>query len=78
MSEGQQTLGNMDLAAVNALCYEDFVKVFGNVVERCPLITAAVWSRRPFVTFNALEAAIVEFIDALSQSGESYLLHFHT
>lgn len=59
----------MDISAVNALPYEDFVHVFGNVVEKCPLITAAVWSRRPFENLAALEAAINEFIDALPESG---------
>lgn len=61
----------MDIAAVNALSYEDFVDVFGNVVEKCPIITAAAWSKRPFVTLHDLEAAIAEFIDALPHSGES-------
>lgn len=60
----------MDIATVNALTYEDFVNVLGNVVEKCPLIAAAVWSGRPFLTLTALEAAIREFIDALPESGE--------
>lgn len=63
----------MEIATVNCLPYEDFVNIFGNVVEKCPIITAAVWSRRPFVNMSALEAAISEFIDALPESGE---LHF--
>lgn len=61
---------NMDIAAVNALPYEDFVDILGNVVEKCPIITAAVWSGRPFLSLAALEAAISEFIDALPESGE--------
>lgn len=61
---------SMDIAAVNALPYEDFVNILGNVVERCPIITAAVWSRRPFLSFGDLEGAISEFIDALPESGE--------
>ena len=60
----------MDIATVNTLPYEDFVNIFGNVVEKCPIVTAAVWSRRPFVSFTDLEAAISEFIDALPESGE--------
>ncbi|KAI4807044.1 hypothetical protein KUCAC02_017822 [Chaenocephalus aceratus] len=59
---------NMDIAAVNALPYEDFVDILGNVVEKCPIITAAVWSGRPFLSLAALEAAISEFIDALPES----------
>ncbi|KAI3355261.1 hypothetical protein L3Q82_018115 [Scortum barcoo] len=68
---------SMDISAVNALPYEDFVDVFGNVVEKCPLITAAVWSRRPFVNFAALEAAIGEFVDALPESGKEGILRCH-
>lgn len=60
----------MEIAAVNALLYEDFVKIFGNVVEHCPIVTAAVWSMRPFGSLDAFEAAIGDFIDALPESGE--------
>ncbi|XP_022050799.1 2-oxo-4-hydroxy-4-carboxy-5-ureidoimidazoline decarboxylase [Acanthochromis polyacanthus] len=67
----------MDITAVNALPYEDFVNIFGNVVEKCPIITAAVWSRRPFVSLNALEAAISEFIDDLPESGKEGILRCH-
>lgn len=59
----------MDIAAVNDLSYEEFVNIFGNVVEKCPIVAAAVWSARPFPSFPALEAAINEFIDLLPQSG---------
>lgn len=65
---------NMDLSTLNALPYEDFVQIFGNVVEKCPIITAAVWSSRPFAGVSALEAAINEFIDALPESGGTQVL----
>ncbi|XP_044195626.1 2-oxo-4-hydroxy-4-carboxy-5-ureidoimidazoline decarboxylase [Thunnus albacares] len=68
---------NMEIATVNALPYEDFVNIFGNVVEKCPIITAAVWSRRPFVSLGAFEAAISEFIDALPESGKEGILRCH-
>ncbi|KAK7879031.1 hypothetical protein WMY93_030784 [Mugilogobius chulae] len=67
----------MDVAALNALGFEDFVAIFGNVVEKCPLIAAAVWSRRPFDNFPALEAAFSEFIDALPNSGKEGILRCH-
>jgi len=59
----------MDIGAINCLSYEDFVSVFGNVVERCPMIPAAVWSQRPYPSVSALEAAINDFIEALPESG---------
>ncbi|KAF0028106.1 hypothetical protein F2P81_019193 [Scophthalmus maximus] len=67
----------MDIDAVNALPYEDFVDVFGNVVEKCPIVAAAVWSTRPFASLNALEAAVSEFIDALPESGKEGILRCH-
>lgn len=67
----------MDISAVNSLSYEDFVNIFGNVVEKCPIITGAVWSRRPFMSLNALEAAINEFIDDLPESGKEGILRCH-
>lgn len=60
----------MDITALSSLSYEDFLVVFGNVVERCPLITAAVWSKRPFANLSALETAFYDFIDSLPDSGE--------
>lgn len=67
----------MDFPALNSLSYEEFVNIFGNVVEKCPLITAAVWSKRPFANLSALEAAIHEFIDALPESGKEGLIRCH-
>uniref|UniRef100_UPI003AAB3B06 2-oxo-4-hydroxy-4-carboxy-5-ureidoimidazoline decarboxylase n=1 Tax=Centroberyx gerrardi TaxID=166262 RepID=UPI003AAB3B06 len=67
----------MDISAVNALSYEDFVNILGNVVEKCPIITAAVWSRRPFASLAALEATINDFIEALPESGKEGILRCH-
>ncbi|XP_041670272.1 2-oxo-4-hydroxy-4-carboxy-5-ureidoimidazoline decarboxylase [Cheilinus undulatus] len=68
---------NMDISAVNALPYEDFVNIFGNVVEKAPMVAAAVWSRRPFMSVSALETAVSEFIDALPESGKEGILRCH-
>lgn len=67
----------MDVSSVNALSYEEFVEVLGNVVEKCPLVAAAAWSTRPFDTFSDLEAAIGNFIDALPLSGREGILRCH-
>ncbi|XP_077409833.1 2-oxo-4-hydroxy-4-carboxy-5-ureidoimidazoline decarboxylase isoform X2 [Vanacampus margaritifer] len=68
---------NMELSQVNALPYEEFVNVFGNVVEKCPIVAAAVSSQRPFADLDALEAAICDFVDALSDSGKEGILRCH-
>lgn len=64
----------MDISTVNSLSYEDFVDTFGNVVERSPLIVAAIWPYRPFANLSDLEARISELIDSLPESGLSSTL----
>lgn len=59
----------MDITAVNALSYEDFLEIFGNVVEKCPIIPAAIWIHRPFTGLADIEAHISDFIDCLPESG---------
>ncbi|KAM6179033.1 putative 2-oxo-4-hydroxy-4-carboxy-5-ureidoimidazoline decarboxylase [Rhynchocyon petersi] len=67
----------MDLKKVNSMDFGDFVDMFGNVIERCPLIAAAVWSQRPFRDLNDLEKRFSDFIDALPQSGQEGILRCH-
>ncbi|XP_026920409.1 putative 2-oxo-4-hydroxy-4-carboxy-5-ureidoimidazoline decarboxylase isoform X2 [Acinonyx jubatus] len=67
----------MDMEKVNSMDFGEFVDVFGNVVERCPLIAAAVWSQRPFCNSEDLEKHFFAFIDALPQSGQEGILRCH-
>ncbi|EPQ14565.1 2-oxo-4-hydroxy-4-carboxy-5-ureidoimidazoline decarboxylase [Myotis brandtii] len=63
----------MDMEKVNSMDFGEFVDVFGNVIERCPLIAAAVWSQRPFSDLEDLEKHFSAFIDALPQSERASL-----
>ncbi|XP_040476847.1 putative 2-oxo-4-hydroxy-4-carboxy-5-ureidoimidazoline decarboxylase [Ursus maritimus] len=67
----------MDIEKVNSMDFGEFVDVFGNVIERCPLIAAAVWSQRPFSDLEDLEKHLFAFIDALPQSGQEGILRCH-
>ncbi|TSK98433.1 2-oxo-4-hydroxy-4-carboxy-5-ureidoimidazoline decarboxylase [Bagarius yarrelli] len=67
----------MDINAVNALSYEDFLEVFGNVIEKCPIIPAAVWTHRPFSGLEDIEAHISNFINSLPESGKEGILRCH-
>nr|KAF6375730.1 ureidoimidazoline (2-oxo-4-hydroxy-4-carboxy-5-) decarboxylase [Pipistrellus kuhlii] len=67
----------MDMEQVNSMDFGEFVDVFGNVIERCPLIAAAVWSQRPFSGLEDLEKHFSAFIDALPQSGQEGILRCH-
>ncbi|MGH0183671.1 UNVERIFIED_CONTAM: hypothetical protein FKN15_012624 [Acipenser sinensis] len=71
------TVCSMDVQTVNSMTCEEFVCVFGNVVERCPLIAAALWSRRPFSSTLELENGFNEFIDSLSIEGKEGILRCH-
>lgn len=61
----------MDMEKVNSMGFGEFVDVFGNVIEKCPLVAAAVWSRRPFSGSEDLEKHFFDFIDALPRSGKT-------
>ncbi|KAF7461212.1 putative 2-oxo-4-hydroxy-4-carboxy-5-ureidoimidazoline decarboxylase [Marmota monax] len=67
----------MNMEKVNSMDFGEFVDVFGNVIERCPLIAAAVWSQRPFFDLEDLEKHFFAFIDALPQSGQEGILRCH-
>uniref|UniRef100_A0A2K6TS65 2-oxo-4-hydroxy-4-carboxy-5-ureidoimidazoline decarboxylase n=1 Tax=Saimiri boliviensis boliviensis TaxID=39432 RepID=A0A2K6TS65_SAIBB len=67
----------MDIEKVNSMDFGEFVDVFGNVVEKCPLIAAAVWSQRPFLDLEDLQKHFFAFIDALPQSGQEGILRCH-
>ena len=65
----------MDMEKVNSMDFREFVDVFGNVIERCPLIAAAVWFQSPFSDREELERHFSAFIDALPQSGKTSVLY---
>ncbi|XP_053312376.1 putative 2-oxo-4-hydroxy-4-carboxy-5-ureidoimidazoline decarboxylase [Spea bombifrons] len=67
----------MDLNTVNAMSYGHFMDIFGNIIEKCPLITGAVWSKHPFSSFPELENCVYEFIDSLPPSGKEGILRCH-
>ncbi|KAK7810487.1 hypothetical protein U0070_025135 [Myodes glareolus] len=67
----------MDMEKVNSMGFSEFVDVFGNVIEKCPLVAAAVWSQRPFSGSEDLEKHFFDFIDALPRSGQEGILRCH-
>ena len=42
----------LTVSSINELGYREFIVRFGNVVEGNSLCAAAVWSRRPFSSFE--------------------------
>ncbi|CAG7818339.1 unnamed protein product [Allacma fusca] len=62
---------------VNEMKYEEFLQVFGNVVEHCALCAAAIWAHRPFYNVQELHAELCHFIDNLPSIGREGILRLH-
>ena len=59
---------------VNNLEFEDFMEKFGNVIERTPMVTAIVWTYRPFPDFQALHEAFCQFLRSLAAEAKAGML----
>jgi len=62
----------MLITEVYKMRFKEFVKLFGNVIERCPLAAAAVWSDLPVRNLESLQTSIEKFVDQLSSAGEVF------
>ena len=64
----------MLITEANELNFEQFTATFGNVIEHCPIVAAAVWSELPFQDVENLHNSICSFIDKLPLEGIHYYL----
>lgn len=60
----------LSIEEVNALDYDSFNKILGNVIEHCPLCVSAIWKKRPFQSVRHLHQSIATFLDELSEDGK--------
>ena len=58
------------VSAVNSMSYEDYIAVFGNVIEHCSLCAAATWRDRPFTDVDSLHKSFCQFADVLPIGGK--------
>ena len=61
----------LTVSSINELGYREFIVRFGNVVEGNSLCAAAVWSRRPFSSFENFVGSMCQFIDDLPRDGKA-------
>ena len=59
----------LSIIELNSLGYEEFIMEFGNVVEKCPAISGALWDYRPFNSISHLIFSISSIINELPDSG---------
>ncbi|KAI9554590.1 hypothetical protein GHT06_019863 [Daphnia sinensis] len=67
----------LTISQVNELNYEEFIDLFGNVVEHCSICAAAVWRFRPFRDVYHLHQEICSFVDLLPDTGKEGVLRLH-
>ena len=64
------------ISELNSLNFEDFISKIGNVVEHCPVLAAALWKYRPFLSLEDLMNKMKEIIQSLPLSG-TYQVQIH-
>ena len=62
------------MSEVNDFGYEKFVKVFGNVVEKCPVVAATAYEAHPFEDVDELQQCLEEALDLMPERGGYRLL----
>ena len=62
------------MSEVNDFGYETFVKVFGNVVEKCPVVAATAYEAHPFEDVDELQQFLEEALDLMPDRGRYRLL----
>jgi len=60
---------SITIDTMNAMDFDIFVEMFGNIMEHCYLITAALWTKRPFRSVSHILDQIDEVIRELPDSG---------
>jgi hypothetical protein len=60
------------LSEMNAMDFDVFVETFGNVIEHSALVTAALWTKRPFSSLQNVVDQINAIVDTLPTDGELF------
>ena len=67
----------LNLAHLNSVSREEFVRLFGPVFERSPWIAEAVWVKRPFADLEQLQAATMDVVGQAGEEKQVKLIQAH-
>jgi 2-oxo-4-hydroxy-4-carboxy-5-ureidoimidazoline decarboxylase len=67
----------MTLADLNAATRSEFVAALGGVIEDSPWVPERAWTARPFVSIDALHAAMVEALSTAGADAQLAVLRAH-
>ncbi|XP_022801668.1 2-oxo-4-hydroxy-4-carboxy-5-ureidoimidazoline decarboxylase-like [Stylophora pistillata] len=67
----------MSISTINALDFKEFIRRFGNVVEGTSLCAAALFSKRPFASFDQFVTVMWQLFDDLPDHCKEGILRNH-
>jgi 2-oxo-4-hydroxy-4-carboxy--5-ureidoimidazoline (OHCU) decarboxylase len=62
---------SVTLEEINSMDFDIFVEKFGNVIEHSALVSAALWTKRPFSSVQNVLKEINAIVQSLPSEGES-------
>ncbi|XP_026326648.1 2-oxo-4-hydroxy-4-carboxy-5-ureidoimidazoline decarboxylase-like [Hyposmocoma kahamanoa] len=67
----------LNISQINSLADDQFVSIFGNVIELCPDAAVQVKKKGPFRTVSELCEAFHKYLDDLTEEGKLSILKLH-
>ena len=57
---------------VNLMTYNDFLKVFGNILEHSSVLVGGLWYKKPYHSFEQFISEAEKLLDSLPQEGKNF------
>ena len=67
----------LNIAEINSLARDEFVRVIGPVFEHSPWIAEATWAKRPFASVDILHRALCETVQNAEEEKQLALIRAH-
>lgn len=68
---------HLTIDEVNSLTSENFIRIFGNVVDHSPSAAIGILKNRPFNSAKDISVAINNYLDALKENEKERILKIH-
>jgi len=67
----------LSITKINCLNFEDFTEHLNNVIEHCPVLSAALWKQKPFDSVSHMVSEMAKIVSALPLSVKEGILRVH-
>jgi 2-oxo-4-hydroxy-4-carboxy-5-ureidoimidazoline decarboxylase len=65
---------SLTLSDMNEMDFDIFVEKFGNIIEHSALVSAALWTRRPFSSIQHILEEISGIVQSLPDDGKLLMI----